>query len=82
MYACAPGQAGQVNVIEVVRRPDGLYQPRVRNIKLEGEEGRVREVTKYSQRAAGKTTIFSEAQLRIKNIAIETAIEGEKSLYQ
>ena len=82
MYTCALGQAGQVNVIKVVRRPDSLHQPRVRNIKLEGEQGRVREITKYSHGAAGKTTVFSEAELRIKNTTIETAIEGEKSLHQ
>lgn len=43
------------------------------HVKLEGEERRVRQVTKDGHGASGKTTIFREAQLRIKNIAIETA---------
>ncbi len=77
MYACALGQAGQVDVVEVIWRPDGLHQPGVRHIQLEREQGRVRKITKYSHGTAGKTAIFSEAQLRIKDVAVEAEIEGE-----
>jgi hypothetical protein len=79
VYACALGQAGQVNVVEVIWRPDSLHQPGVRHIQLEREQGRVGKITKYSHGAAGKTTIFSEAQLRIKDVAIEAEVE-EKTI--
>lgn len=77
MYSRALGQAGQVNVIEVIWRPHGLDQPRVRHVQLEGEEGRVREISKHSHGATRETTIFSEAELRIKDIAIEAEIKGK-----
>ena len=77
MYSCALGQAGQVNVIEVMWGPYCLDQPRVRHVQLEGKEGRVRKISKHSHRATGETTIFTEAELRINDIAIEAEIEGK-----
>ena len=77
MYSRALGQASQVNVIEVMWGPDCLDQPRMRHVQLEGQEGRVRKISKHSHGATRETTIFSEAELRINNIAIEAKIEGK-----